>query len=348
MEFKPAGTLKTRNDKAPCLARLGMIKKVLGIVFSLIFLVLALYRANFAQIGKALIGVKLDLLILAVFVYFSTFVPRAFRWKRLLLPVKSLRFYRILPVLLVGYMANNLLPIRMGELFRAHFLKEKEEVSGYSALATILVERVCDGLTLVMVLAAVLAFFPQKEWVRNIGWTAGAVFLTGLIGTIILARYEGHILRIHLLSSLIDKPWGRWLFTKFGAFVIGLRGLSSPADLAVVGTLSALIWFVEGVVLYLVTLAFGLSLSTAGIALVLVIINFSTMIPSGPGFIGTFQYAFVLSFGLLGIAKETAIAVSLVTQLVFFIIVNPVGIGLLWKHNLSLRRAEQVVVKLEN
>ena len=324
------------------------MKKIIGIVFSVIFLILALYRANFAQIGKALIGVKLDWLILAVLVYLSTFIPRTLRWQRLLMPIKPFRFYGLLPIILVGYMANNLLPMRVGELFRAYFLKEKEKVSGSSALATILVERVCDGLTLVLVLAVVLVFFPQKEWVNILGWTAGAVFFTGLIGTILLPRYGGLIQGAPLLSSLQDKPWGRWLITKFGAFLIGLRGLSSPADFAVIGTLSALIWFVEGVVLYLVTLAFGLSLSPAGIALVLVIINFSTMIPSGPGFIGTFQYAFVLSFGLLGIAKETAIAVSIATQLVFFSIVNPVGIGLLWKHNLSLRRAQEVMVKLKD
>jgi len=324
------------------------MKKIIGIVFSVIFLILALYRANFAQIGKALIGVKLDWLILAVLVYLSTFIPRTLRWQRLLMPIKPFRFYGLLPIILVGYMANNLLPMRVGELFRAYFLKEKEKVSGSSALATILVERVCDGLTLVLVLVVVLVFFPQKQWVHIVGWTAGAVFFTGLIGTILLPRYGGLIQGAPLLSSLQDKPWGRWLITKFGAFLIGLRGLSSPADFAVIGTLSALIWFVEGVVLYLVTLAFGLSLSPAGIALVLVIINFSTMIPSGPGFIGTFQYAFVLSFGLLGIAKETAIAVSIATQLVFFSIVNPVGIGLLWKHNLSLRRAQEVMVKLKD
>ena len=324
------------------------MKKIIGIVFSVIFLILALYRANFAQIGKALIGVKLDWLILAVLVYLSTFIPRTLRWQRLLMPIKPFRFYGLLPIILVGYMANNLLPMRVGELFRAYFLKEKEKVSGSSALATILVERVCDGLTLVLVLVVVLVFFPQKQWVHIVGWTAGAVFFTGLIGTILLPRYGDLIQGGPLLSSLKDKPWGRWLITKLGAFLIGLRGLSSPADFAVIGSLSALIWFVEGVVLYLVTLAFGLSLSPAGIALVLVIINFSTMIPSGPGFIGTFQYAFVLSFGLLGIAKETAIAVSIATQLVFFSIVNPVGISLLWKHNLSLRRAQEVVVKLDD
>jgi len=324
------------------------MKKIIGIAFSVIFLILALYRANFAQIGGALIGAKIGWLVLAAAVYICSFIPRTLRWQRLLLPVRPLRFYQLLPVILVGYMANNLLPMRMGELFRAYFLKEKKEVSGSSALATIFVERVCDGLTLVLVLAVVLVFFPQKEWVNILGWTAGAVFFTGLIGTILLPRYGGLIQGAPLLSSLQDKPWGRWLITKFGAFLIGLRGLSSPADFAVIGTLSALIWFVEGVVLYLVTLAFGLSLSPAGIALVLVIINFSTMIPSGPGFIGTFQYAFVLSFGLLGIAKETAIAVSIATQLVFFSIVNPVGIGLLWKHNLSLRRAQEVMVKLKD
>ncbi|MGH7889628.1 MAG: lysylphosphatidylglycerol synthase transmembrane domain-containing protein, partial [Thermodesulfobacteriota bacterium] len=321
------------------------MKKIIGIAFSVIFLVLALYKANFAQIGGALIGVKIGWLFLAATVYICSFIPRTLRWRRLLMPIKPFRFYQLLPVILVGYMANNLLPMRIGELFRAYFLKERQGVSGSSALATILVERVCDGLTLVLILAVVLAFFPQKEWVYIVGWTAGAIFFTGLMGTILLPRYKGIIQKISLLSGLRDKPGGKWLSTKFEDFLIGLKGLSSPADFAFVGFFSALIWLVEGVVLYLITMAFGLSLSPSDIALVLVIINFSTMIPSGPGFIGTLQYGFVLSFGLLGIAKETAIAVSIATQLVFFSIVNPVGIILLWKHNLSLRRAQEVMVK---
>jgi hypothetical protein len=325
-----------------------MKKKIVGIAFSAIFLVLAFYRANFAQIGEALIGVKIGWLVLAAAVYICNFIPRTLRWRRLLLPLKSFRFYELLPVILVGYMANNLLPMRIGELFRAYFLREKGGVSGTSALATILVERVCDGLTLVLVLAVVLVFFPQKEWVNIVGWTAGAVFLTGFIGAIVLPRCKGLIQKIPHLSTLKDKPWGKWLTAKYWAFLLGLKGLSSPADFASVGVLSGLIWLIEGLVLYLVTLAFGLSFSTQDIALVLVIINLSTMIPSGPGFIGTFQYAFVLSFGLFGISKEVAIATSIATQLVFFCIVNPVGIGLLWKHNLTLRRAEEVVVKLDN
>ncbi|MGH7801606.1 MAG: lysylphosphatidylglycerol synthase transmembrane domain-containing protein [Thermodesulfobacteriota bacterium] len=321
------------------------MKKIIGITFSVIFLVLALYKVNFAKIGGALIGVKIGWLVLAATVYICSFIPRTLRWRRLLMPIKPFRFYQLLPVILVGYMANNLLPMRIGELFRAYFLKEKEEVSSSSALATILVERVCDGLTLVLILAVVLAFFPQKEWVHIVGLTAGAVFFAGFMGTILLPRYKGIIQKIPLLSRLRDKPVGKWLSTKFEEFLIGLKGLSSPVDFAFVGFFSALIWLVEGVVLYLITMAFGLSLSPSGIALVLVIINFSTMIPSGPGFIGTFQYAFVLSFGLFSISKEMAIAASIVTQLVFFSIVNPVGIGLLWKHNLSLRKAQEVMLK---
>ncbi|MDA2919654.1 flippase-like domain-containing protein [Desulfobacterota bacterium AH_259_B03_O07] len=324
------------------------MKIIIGIAFSIIFLVLALYKANFDQIGKALIGVKLHWLILAALVYVATFIPRSLRWQRLLLPIKSLRVKCILPVLIVGYMANNILPLRMGELFRAHFLKEKEEVSGSSALATILVERVFDGLTLVLLLAVVLVFSPQKKWVHDLGWAAGAIFFTILIGIFLLTRYEGYIRNISLLSRHNYKSLGKWLTNKFEAFLIGLRGISSPDGFAIVWIFSALIWLLEGLVIYLIILAFGLSLSLAHTALVLVIINFSTMIPSGPGFIGTFQFAFVLSFALFGIKKEMAIAVSIITQLVFFIIVNPVGIGLLWKHNLSLRRTHRSLVKLDD
>jgi uncharacterized protein (TIRG00374 family) len=131
-------------------------------------------------------------------------------------------------------------------------------------------------------------------------------------------RYEGYIRDISLLSSLNHESLGKWPANKFEAFLLGLRGLFSLEVLVAVGLLSFLIWFIEGVALYLVTLAFALSLSTEEIALLLVIVTISTMIPSGTGFIGTFRYASVLSFGLFGITKEVAIVASFTTQLVFF------------------------------
>lgn len=318
------------------------MKKYIGIAISIVLLILALYKANFAQIGRALTGVKLDWIILAVLLYPINLIPRTLRWQLLLQPVKSLQFISILPVLTIGYMANNVLPLRMGEIFRAHLLKEREGVSGTSSIATIIVERVFDGLTLVLVLAVVLVLFPQKKWVHNVGWIAGVIYLTAIIGIFVVRRYEGQILFMPLISRLRDKTPGKWLSDKFEAFLIGLRGINSLGNFTVVGLLSLLIWLIEGVVLYLVTQAFSLSLSFADLALLLAIINFSTMVPSGPGFIGTFQYAWVLSFGLFGINKELAIAASIITQLVFFIVVNPVGIGLLLKYNLSLRRVDEV------
>ena len=324
------------------------MRKIIGIALSIVFLVLALYKANIAEIGRVLIGVKFDWLILAILLYPMSFIPRAIRWRRLLQPVKFLQIKSILPVLIVGYMANNILPLRMGELFRAHFLKEREGVRGISAIATILVERVLDGLTLVLVLAIVLVFYPQKEWVNDLGWTAGAIFFSVLIGIFLLKRYEGSQRMKPIISQFKDKPLGKWLTTKFEAFLIGLRGLSSLEDLVIVGLLSILIWLIEGVALYFITLAFALSISPEKIALLLVIVTISTMIPSGPGFIGTFQYAYVLAFGLFDINKDIAIAASIITQLVFFIIVNPVGIGILLKHNISLRGAVEAVVKLDN
>jgi glycosyltransferase 2 family protein len=324
------------------------MRKIIGIVISIVFLALALYKANFAEIGRVLIGVKLDWLILAILLYPISFIPRAIRWRRLLQPVKFLEIKSIFPVLIVGYMANNILPLRMGELFRAHFLKEREGVSGFSSIATILVERTLDGLTLVLVLAAVLVFYPQEEWVNDLGWTAGTVFFSVLMGIFLLKRYEGSKRMESIISRLKDRFLGKWLTTKFEAFLIGLRGLSSLKDLVLVGLLSILIWFIEGVTLYVITVAFALRISPEEIALLLVIVTISTMIPSGPGFIGTFQYAYVLAFALFGINKDIAIAASIITQLVFFIIVNPVGIGILLKHNLSLRGAEEAVVRFDD
>ena len=145
----------------------------LAIGASLLFLGLFFARIDpgetWAKLGEA----NYLLVPPAIAVYFAAVYFRSLRWQYLLSPMKRLAVARLYPVVVVGYMANNLLPVRLGEVVRAYYLGEREKVSKVSSLATIAVERVFDGLTLLFLAAVVSLFLPLVGLLQGLADRAG-------------------------------------------------------------------------------------------------------------------------------------------------------------------------------
>ena len=120
----------------------------LGLVISLVFLYFALRGLGIRDLGAALQGANYVWLLPGVAVYFVAVWVRAWRWHYLIRPVKSIPTRRMFPIVAIGYMGNNIYPARAGEVFRALFLKSKEGVPFSTSLATIIVERIFDGVVM--------------------------------------------------------------------------------------------------------------------------------------------------------------------------------------------------------
>jgi len=138
----------------------------LGVLVSLIFLYLAFRGQDLGRLGEELKGANYWWLIPAVAVYFVAVLVRSLRWRYLLQPVKIIPSSRLFPVVVIGYAGNNVLPLRAGEVIRAFVLRRKEGTSASAALATIAVERIFDGLTMlffIAVAAALISFRGSSE-----------------------------------------------------------------------------------------------------------------------------------------------------------------------------------------
>ena len=120
----------------------------LGLGVSIFSLLLLAYNVNLTEIATSLAEANYLYAVPAVGIYFLAVYFRAIRWRFLLSPLASLPVNRLYPVVIIGYMANNLMPARLGELVRSYYLARREKVSGSSALATIAIERVYDGVPL--------------------------------------------------------------------------------------------------------------------------------------------------------------------------------------------------------
>ena len=127
---------------------------IIGVIISALLLWLALRTIDFREVGAAFGTANYALLVPALALYFAGVAVRAARWRVLLAPLREVAVGRLFPIVVIGYMANDILPARLGEVVRVDVLRRREGVSRAAALATVLIERIFDGLCL-LIFAAV-------------------------------------------------------------------------------------------------------------------------------------------------------------------------------------------------
>src|SRR5512147_1775868 len=132
----------------------------IGIGISLFFLFLLFRKIDFNKLLSAFREMDYRYLWPAVLFTFTSYFFRAVRWRFLLIPLKKTRLGNLFPATIIGYMVNNLLPARVGEFVRAFVLAEKEELGKSAVFATLVVDRLFDGFTVLLIL--LFTFFAVK------------------------------------------------------------------------------------------------------------------------------------------------------------------------------------------
>ena len=327
-------------------------------VLLLLFLAYQVYRIDDPSgLIDELASANYLYLIPAVAVYFVGVYFRALRWQYLLNPLRHFPVKRLYPVVVIGYAANNLLPMRLGEVVRSYYLARQENFSASSALGSVAVERVFDGLTLIALVAV------TAPWLLLLGefdWTAGVSRTTALILAIavvlvfggflfvftMLAVWKGFSGLVERMLGLLPGGVGSLALRFFVSFVSALAILNSPRKHLALVALSSPIWFCEFVVYLLVSYCFDLGshFSSAGVYLLAIALltatsNLATGIPSAVGGIGPFEVVAQQTLAALGIAVGVAVDYALVVHLVaLWLPVNVVGLAILWRQNLNLRQ----------
>ena len=333
----------------------------LGIAVSVVLLLFLAYQVYLIEDPSGLVhelaAANYLYLIPAVAVYFVGVWFRALRWQFLLNPLRYFPVKRLYPVVVIGYAANNLLPMRLGEIVRSYYLARKENFSASSALGSVAVERVFDGLTLIVLVALTvpwLLLMGAFDWTSGISQdtatilAAAVLFVFGgfLLLFTLLAAWKGFSDLVQRALSLLPGKIGGLAIGFYIAFAAALSILDSPRKHLVIIFLSLPIWFCEFVVYYLVAHAFDLGshFDSAGtyilaIALLTATSNLATGIPSAIGGIGPFEVVAQQTLVALGVGVGVAIDYALVVHLVaLWLPVNIVGLTILWRQNLNLRQ----------
>ncbi len=247
---------------------------------------------------------------------------RAVRWQRLILPIQRVRYVPILGYLLVGYLANNVLPARLGELVRSHYLGDRERISRASTLGTVVVERVVD-------IAVVVAIAAVAILVLNVRGVVASAILVGLAVTGLLIVGLAIGLAAHRLPgarSLVELI-ERWPSVAAAARKLrdGLAVAGRPRTLAEALVLSVAAWGATVVAFAAIGQAIGLHLLIGEASLLAAGVALATAIPSGPGYLGTYELAAVKIAEALGRSTEQAFALALLAHASVLILTTLAG-----------------------
>jgi uncharacterized protein (TIRG00374 family) len=246
---------------------------------------------------------------------------------------------------MIGFMANNVLPFRLGEFVRAYSLSSKEQVSKSASLATIFVERlVFDLLALLAIFGMVLVISPLTVF-RELKIGALVTIITALIGlalTLYLSsrgQRDSHILKG--LLKLLPRRIRPVLENTVAKFATGLEFMRDGRRVFWVSYHTFLIWIIMGLSNYFVLLAFDLRLPVSASFVILVVVSILITVPSSPGFVGVYHYGTVVSLALYGVAHENALSCALVMHATQFLVITLVGLVYLRREHLSLKQIEQ-------
>jgi len=315
----------------------------LGLLISLVFLWLALRGLHLADFWGVVSRANYLWILPGVGVYFIGVWARAWRWHYLLGPVKKIPTRAMFPITTIGYMGNNIYPARAGEVLRAVLLKRKQGVPISASLATIIVERIFDG---VVMLAFVFLNLPELASLTSASGFAGSIQQLAVWGTAAFAA----ALIIFLLAAMFPQPSlaaGEWLVRRLiplrlqekllgilHKFLDGLASLRSPFSIFMVFATSVVIWLLETAKYWFVMHAFNFSVSFFALMLMNGIVNLATTIPSAPGYIGTFDAPGIAVLTAYGVDQAAAAGYTLTLHVALWLPITLLGAWFLAREGL--------------
>ena len=319
-----------------------MRARIFGTLLSLVFIAITISQVNLSEFADALGRGQYTWVIPAALVTAIGYVLRVSRWRWIAGPGAFASYVDASSALLIGFAANNVLPLRLGELVRSYAAARHSAHRKTFFLATIVVERVLDGIILVAILGVASFLTPLPEGGREIQLAVSGIFVLGALAVWLIARADPRALSIlDRVLQVAPARVSKSIEKRLPAFIEGFAQLRTGANLTRILGVSLLIWCCELTSYALIVHAFGVDFSgvtmLAGPAVLMTAVNFSTMIPAAPGYIGVYHLSGVAALAVFGVSREVALAIATVSHAMQYILVTAAGLTMLGREHLSLR-----------
>ena len=328
----------------------------LGLIISAVFLYLVLRKIDYVALWQVLRKANYWWLIPGVAVYFIALWVRSWRWHYLLRPLKTIPTRTMFPIVTMGYAGNNIFPARAGEVVRAVILKRKEGVPISASLATIIVERVFDGIVMLAFVFVNLAELTRltsvsidiigfKFGIREVAIWGSVAFFGALAVFLVAAMFPAPTDRLvtWLIERLVPARIREKTLSITRRFLDGLESLRSPIDVLMVFFTSVLIWLLETVKYWFVMHAFSFSVSFFALMLMNGVVNLATTIPSAPGYLGTFDLPGIAVLQAYNIPREVAASYTFVLHFALWFPVTALGLYYMFREGIKWSETIQAI-----
>lgn len=315
-----------------------------GIVLSVLLLWWALRDVHWPEVRQHIAAARFWPFVATVVTATLAFPLRTVRWRYLLrLDGETIPFGPLWHATAIGFMANNVLPARTGELARAYATRHLTSVRFSTAAATIAVERIMDGITLVILLALAVAAggFQGEVTIAGVPMVHIIMATSGLFVVLLAAAFLA-ILNQRLALAITERVAGvllpaRWRPRVLGVMhglLEGLEALRSPQRFLAVAGWSFVVWGVNGLSFYLCMVTFDIAAPWTAALVVQSLIAFGVALPQSPGYFGMFEAATKATLLAYGISTSAAISYAVTYHISTFIPITLLGIWSLTRASL--------------
>ena len=312
-------------------------RMLIGIIISIAFLVAVFRNVNYKQILETFLHINYAIILPAIVIQMCSYWVRSIRWSLMLSSIKKTKITRLFSIICISYMANSILPLRAGDLARAYLIGEKEGISKTAAFSTVILEKIYDGIALLLFLGVIALVFPFPMWLKTIGIITTLIFAGALLFTIFLVTFRNKTMDFtKFFLKFVPEKVRVKVLEILEKLIDGFDIVKDKKNLLPIALCSIIVWLMEAYLLYAIAVSFGFT-STVYLAIfTLVVINLGIMVPSSPGNVGTFEYFCIKALSLFNVTKDIALGFALVYRVLQYTPITLLGFIFLLKEGVSL------------
>ncbi|MBN1385176.1 MAG: flippase-like domain-containing protein [Elusimicrobia bacterium] len=315
-----------------------MKKRILaGILISIFFIFLILKNVDIKSMFNIIAEGQYLWLLPYLCSVVVAFTFRSIRWKLLFLPVKKFKSLELFPCLMMGFAANLVFPMRIGEFVRAYIVGKKHNISKSASFATIVLERIMDGVGILVLLSAALVFLPKvPPWTKRLFVSGIVFFIVALIiaGIMIVKKsYMDLLKKIPFLKDGLKEK----IVQKAKKFTTGFEVIKDVNSFFMIILISVCIWICESMNMYFIVRIIGVHLPFSVMIFVLFATVIGLTIPAAPGSVGTFEFFFVEGIRFFGVSRVKGLAGALLVHSMGIIFIMSLGIYYYIKEGISYK-----------
>lgn len=321
-----------------------------GIAISVFFLWWSFSKLEWGAFWTALREANYWWIIPSVVVYFGAVWARTWRWHYMLRHIKPVSLRRLFPVVVIGYMGNNVYPARAGEVIRSYVLKRKEGIGMGASLTTVILERLFDGLVMLFFVFVTLPFINLPRGWNILVIAASALFGVALVIFFVIAADPSRTERLYgwFLQRIVPTRFHHTAHAMFDKIMLGLHSLRSPREVLMIFLTSTAIWLTETTKYWFVMHAFDFRVPFTVLMLMTAVANLALIIPAAPGGAGTFEIAGISVLKSFNVREAVATSYTVVLHLALWIPITLLGFWYMWREQVAWNDFDQAMDEQED